>query len=176
MKISVFGVGESSVIFFLCYCKLIDGLIQFAVFFPFPFLFWGVLVERIQFQLIVTSKFLHGGMFVHLKLWFGFWISLCLNLRLFFRFSAHEDEDDSNLMRRTTIGNGFCLSLYVTCLIPFRDWASSFSLIINVSVLLGPPDYISDWTRELDSELSNQNANNPAFSRKYWRLLQCQNG
>jgi hypothetical protein len=35
---------------------------------------------------------------------------------------------------------------------------------------------VFDWTRELDSELSNQNANNQAFSRKHWRLLQCQNG
>ncbi|KAF5938765.1 hypothetical protein HYC85_023024 [Camellia sinensis] len=30
--------------------------------------------------------------------------------------------------------------------------------------------------QELDSDLSNQNANNQAFSRKQWRLLQCQNG
>ncbi|WCJ20624.1 ENHANCED DISEASE RESISTANCE 2 [Euphorbia peplus] len=63
------------------------------------------------------------------------------------QFSAQEDEDEtnSNLLRRTTIGNG-------------------------------PPESILDWTREFDSELSNQNANNQAFSRKHWRLLQCQNG
>ncbi|XP_037495823.1 protein ENHANCED DISEASE RESISTANCE 2 isoform X2 [Jatropha curcas] len=63
------------------------------------------------------------------------------------QFSAQEDEDDanSNLLRRTTIGNG-------------------------------PPESIFDWTREFDSELSSQNANNQAFSRKHWRLLQCQNG
>ncbi|KAK9274646.1 hypothetical protein L1049_021897 [Liquidambar formosana] len=63
------------------------------------------------------------------------------------QFSAQEDEDDDNpnLMRRTTIGNG-------------------------------PPESVFDWTRELDSELSNQNADNQAFSRKHWRLLQCQNG
>ncbi|XP_044466195.1 protein ENHANCED DISEASE RESISTANCE 2-like [Mangifera indica] len=40
----------------------------------------------------------------------------------------------------------------------------------------GPPDSVYDWTREVDSELSDQNANNQAFSRKHWRLLQCQNG
>ncbi|KAK6934896.1 Protein ENHANCED DISEASE RESISTANCE 2, C-terminal [Dillenia turbinata] len=64
------------------------------------------------------------------------------------QFGAHEDEDDethSNLLRRTTIGNG-------------------------------PPDSVLDWTREIDTELSTQNADNQAFSRKHWRLLQCQNG
>ncbi|XP_040986151.1 protein ENHANCED DISEASE RESISTANCE 2-like [Juglans microcarpa x Juglans regia] len=63
------------------------------------------------------------------------------------QFSAQEDEEDahSNLMRRTTIGNG-------------------------------PPESVFDWTRELDSELSNQNTSNQAFSRKHWRLLQSQNG
>ena len=40
----------------------------------------------------------------------------------------------------------------------------------------GLPDSVFDWTRELDSELSNHNTNNQAFSRKHWRLLQCQNG
>ncbi|CAN1174901.1 Protein ENHANCED DISEASE RESISTANCE 2 [Linum perenne] len=30
--------------------------------------------------------------------------------------------------------------------------------------------------KEIDSELTNQNASNQAFSRKHWRLLQCQNG
>ncbi|KAK6934897.1 Protein ENHANCED DISEASE RESISTANCE 2, C-terminal [Dillenia turbinata] len=64
------------------------------------------------------------------------------------QFGAHDDEDDethSNLLRRTTIGNG-------------------------------PPDSVLDWTREIDTELSTQNADNQAFSRKHWRLLQCQNG
>ncbi|XP_011018434.1 PREDICTED: protein ENHANCED DISEASE RESISTANCE 2-like [Populus euphratica] len=62
------------------------------------------------------------------------------------QFIAQEDEDDShtNLLRRTTIGNG-------------------------------PPASVFDWT-QLDSDLTNQNANNQAFSRKHWRLLQCQNG
>ncbi|MCI12495.1 hypothetical protein A2U01_0033600, partial [Trifolium medium] len=63
------------------------------------------------------------------------------------QFSAQEDDDEphSNLLRRTTIGNG----------------------------ALWPPESIFDWTREIDSELSNQNVNNQAFSRKHWRLLQC---
>lgn len=34
----------------------------------------------------------------------------------------------------------------------------------------GPPESVFDWTTEFDSE------NNQAFSRKHWRLLQCQNG
>ncbi|XP_057786604.1 protein ENHANCED DISEASE RESISTANCE 2-like isoform X1 [Salvia miltiorrhiza] len=64
------------------------------------------------------------------------------------QFSAAEDEDDSHrsLLRRTTIGNA------------------------------GPPESVYDWTKEFDSDLANQNSNNQAFSRKYWRLLQCQNG
>ncbi|XP_057518243.1 protein ENHANCED DISEASE RESISTANCE 2-like isoform X2 [Amaranthus tricolor] len=39
----------------------------------------------------------------------------------------------------------------------------------------GPPEAILDWTREIDSDLS-QHVNNQVFSRKHWRLLQCQNG
>ncbi|KAJ6415479.1 hypothetical protein OIU84_004303 [Salix udensis] len=63
------------------------------------------------------------------------------------QFSAQEDEEDNqpNLLRRTTMGNG-------------------------------PPASVFDWTQEFDSELTNQNANNQVFSRKHWRLLQCQNG
>uniref|UniRef100_A0A6N2K169 START domain-containing protein n=1 Tax=Salix viminalis TaxID=40686 RepID=A0A6N2K169_SALVM len=63
------------------------------------------------------------------------------------QFSAQEDEDDNqpNLLRRTTMGKG-------------------------------PPASVFDWTQEFDSELTNQNANNQVFSRKHWRLLQCQNG
>ncbi|XP_021768327.1 protein ENHANCED DISEASE RESISTANCE 2-like isoform X1 [Chenopodium quinoa] len=61
------------------------------------------------------------------------------------QLSAQEDEEDgSNLLRRTTIGNG-------------------------------PPEAILDWTREIDSDLS-QSTNTQVFSRKHWRLLQCQNG
>ncbi|KAK9699055.1 hypothetical protein RND81_08G149700 [Saponaria officinalis] len=39
----------------------------------------------------------------------------------------------------------------------------------------GPPEAVFDWTREIDSDLSQSN-NSQAFSRKHWRLLQCQNG
>ncbi|XP_047971876.1 protein ENHANCED DISEASE RESISTANCE 2-like isoform X1 [Salvia hispanica] len=63
------------------------------------------------------------------------------------QFSAAEDDDTNrSLLRRTTIGNA------------------------------GPPESVYDWTKEFDSDLANQNSNNQAFSRKYWRLLQCQNG
>ncbi|KAJ4951591.1 hypothetical protein NE237_028423 [Protea cynaroides] len=40
----------------------------------------------------------------------------------------------------------------------------------------GPPDSIYDWTQDFDSELSNQDNSNQVFSRKHWRLVQCQNG
>jgi hypothetical protein len=40
----------------------------------------------------------------------------------------------------------------------------------------GPPESVLDWTKEFDAELANQNSDNQAFSRKHWRLLQCQNG
>ncbi|KAJ0053460.1 hypothetical protein Pint_03561 [Pistacia integerrima] len=63
------------------------------------------------------------------------------------QFSAQEDEDDANP-----------------------------NLMRRTTIGNGLPDSIYDWTREVDSELSNQNANNQAFSRKHWRLLQCQNG
>lgn len=63
------------------------------------------------------------------------------------QFSAQEDEDDSHP-----------------------------NLLRRTTIGNGPPDSIFDWTRELDSELSNHNANNQAFSRKHWRLVQCQNG
>uniref|UniRef100_A0A5B6Z3M1 START domain-containing protein n=1 Tax=Davidia involucrata TaxID=16924 RepID=A0A5B6Z3M1_DAVIN len=63
------------------------------------------------------------------------------------QYSAPEDEDDSNP-----------------------------NLLRRTTIGNGPPESIFDWTRELDSDLSNQNTNNQAFSRKHWRLLQCQNG
>ncbi|GMJ00219.1 ENHANCED DISEASE RESISTANCE 2 [Hibiscus trionum] len=50
------------------------------------------------------------------------------------------------------------------------------SLLRRTTIGNGPPDSIFDWTQEFDSELSNHNANNQAFSRKNWRLLQSQNG
>lgn len=42
-------------------------------------------------------------------------------------------------------------------------------------ILAGIPESILDWTRD-DSDLSNQNSSNQVFSRKHWRLVQCQNG
>ncbi|XP_028759478.1 protein ENHANCED DISEASE RESISTANCE 2 isoform X2 [Neltuma alba] len=49
------------------------------------------------------------------------------------------------------------------------------NLLRRTTIGNGPPESVLDWTREVDSDLSNQN-NNQAFSRKHWRLLQCQNG
>ncbi|XP_059641226.1 protein ENHANCED DISEASE RESISTANCE 2 [Cornus florida] len=63
------------------------------------------------------------------------------------QFSAPEDEDDSHP-----------------------------NLLRRTTIGNGPPESVFDWTRELDADLSNQNINNQAFSRKHWRLLQCQNG
>ncbi|KAF7829157.1 protein ENHANCED DISEASE RESISTANCE 2-like isoform X1 [Senna tora] len=50
------------------------------------------------------------------------------------------------------------------------------NLLRRTTIGNGPPESVFDWTREVDSDLSNQNTNNQAFSRKHWRLLQCQNG
>ncbi|XP_042033117.1 protein ENHANCED DISEASE RESISTANCE 2-like isoform X2 [Salvia splendens] len=50
------------------------------------------------------------------------------------------------------------------------------SLLRRTTIGNGPPESVYDWTKEFDSDLANQNSNNQAFSRKYWRLLQCQNG
>ncbi|KAI3453873.1 hypothetical protein Pfo_010535 [Paulownia fortunei] len=63
------------------------------------------------------------------------------------QFSAAEDDDDSHP-----------------------------NLLRRTTIGNGPPESVFDWTKELDSDLPNQNSNNQAFSRKYWRLLQCQNG
>ncbi|KAK4252664.1 hypothetical protein QN277_014409 [Acacia crassicarpa] len=48
-------------------------------------------------------------------------------------------------------------------------------LLRRTTIGNGPPESVLDWTTEVDSDLSNQN-NNQVFSRKHWRLLQCQNG
>lgn len=48
-------------------------------------------------------------------------------------------------------------------------------LLRRTTIGNGPPETVFDWTREIDSDLS-QSTNNQAFSRKHWRLLQCQNG
>ncbi|KAK4742394.1 hypothetical protein SAY87_000395 [Trapa incisa] len=39
-----------------------------------------------------------------------------------------------------------------------------------------PPDSVLDWTRDFNADLTHQNNANLAFSKKHWRLLQCQNG
>lgn len=49
------------------------------------------------------------------------------------------------------------------------------SLMRRTTIGNGPPESILDWTQE-SSALASQNTNNQAFSRKHWRLLQCQNG
>lgn len=49
------------------------------------------------------------------------------------------------------------------------------SLMRKTTIGNGPPESILDWTQETPT-LSSQNTNNQAFSRKHWRLLQCQNG
>ncbi|KAL2525310.1 Protein ENHANCED DISEASE RESISTANCE 2 [Abeliophyllum distichum] len=56
------------------------------------------------------------------------------------------------------------------------EYGSQRSLSRRTTIGKGPPDSVFDWTKEIDSDLANQNSNNQAFSRKYWRLLQCQNG
>ncbi|GKU95885.1 hypothetical protein SLEP1_g9184 [Rubroshorea leprosula] len=53
---------------------------------------------------------------------------------------------------------------------------AQLNLSRRITIGNGPPDSMLDWTKEVDSELSNQSTNNQAFSRKHWRLLQCQNG
>ncbi|XP_075484268.1 protein ENHANCED DISEASE RESISTANCE 2-like [Primulina tabacum] len=63
------------------------------------------------------------------------------------QFSAAEDEDDSHS-----------------------------HIMRRTTIGNGPPESVFDWTKELDSDLANQSSSNQAFSRKYWRLLQCQNG
>ncbi|RDX94003.1 Protein ENHANCED DISEASE RESISTANCE 2 [Mucuna pruriens] len=63
------------------------------------------------------------------------------------QFSAQEDEDDPHP-----------------------------NLLRRTTIGNGPPESVFDWTREIDSDLSNQNINNQVFSRKHWRLLQCQDG
>ncbi|XP_010518854.1 PREDICTED: protein ENHANCED DISEASE RESISTANCE 2-like [Tarenaya hassleriana] len=50
------------------------------------------------------------------------------------------------------------------------------NLLRRTTIGNGPPEQILDWTKEFEAEFSNQNTNNQAFSRKHWRLLQCQNG
>ncbi|KAK4374253.1 hypothetical protein RND71_004930 [Anisodus tanguticus] len=56
------------------------------------------------------------------------------------------------------------------------EYDSHPNLMRRTTIGRGPPESVFDWTKELDSDLANQNGSNQAFSRKYWRLLQCQNG
>lgn len=64
------------------------------------------------------------------------------------QYSAAEDEDESE---------------------------SQPNLLRRTTIGNGPPESVFDWTKE-KTDLANQNTNNQAFSRKHWRLLQCQNG
>ncbi|CAA0820437.1 Protein ENHANCED DISEASE RESISTANCE 2 [Striga hermonthica] len=48
------------------------------------------------------------------------------------------------------------------------------SLLRRTTIGNGPPESVFDWTKS--SDLADENSDNQAFSRKYWRLLQCQNG
>ncbi|KAM7251184.1 hypothetical protein ACFE04_023067 [Oxalis oulophora] len=50
------------------------------------------------------------------------------------------------------------------------------NLLRRTTIGNGPPESVFDWTQEFNSEMTNQNAQIQAFSRKHWRLLQCQNG
>ncbi|KAL3016007.1 hypothetical protein AAZX31_06G189600 [Glycine max] len=74
----------------------------------------------------------------------------------------------------------FCSSLTPTTHSPWfsaqEDEDEPHPNLLRTTVGNGPPESVFDWTREIDSDLSNQNINNQAFSRKHWRLLQCQDG
>ncbi|CAN7109205.1 unnamed protein product [Brassica rapa subsp. narinosa] len=59
---------------------------------------------------------------------------------------------------------------------PEDEDGSRRSLMRRTTIGNGPPESVLDWTKEFDAELANQNSDNQAFSRKHWRLLQCQNG
>ncbi|PKI49959.1 hypothetical protein CRG98_029633 [Punica granatum] len=50
------------------------------------------------------------------------------------------------------------------------------NLLRRTTIGNGPPDSVLDWTRDFDVDLSHQSNANQAFSKKHWRLLQCQNG
>ncbi|XP_028754672.1 protein ENHANCED DISEASE RESISTANCE 2-like [Neltuma alba] len=56
------------------------------------------------------------------------------------------------------------------------DLVAHPDLLRRTTIGNGPPESVFDWTREIYSDLSDQNSNNQAFSRRHWRLLQCQNG
>ncbi|XP_042474999.1 protein ENHANCED DISEASE RESISTANCE 2-like [Macadamia integrifolia] len=57
-----------------------------------------------------------------------------------------------------------------------EDEENQPTLLRRTTIGNGPPDSILDWTQDFESELSNQDNSNQVFSRKHWRLVQCQNG
>lgn len=59
---------------------------------------------------------------------------------------------------------------------PEDEPESSRTLLRRTTIGNGPPEAVLDWTRELDSGLSNQSNGDHVSSRKHWRLIRCQNG
>ncbi|XP_039122572.1 protein ENHANCED DISEASE RESISTANCE 2-like isoform X2 [Dioscorea cayenensis subsp. rotundata] len=59
---------------------------------------------------------------------------------------------------------------------PEDEEESHHTLARRKTIGNGPPESLLDWTREVDSGLSNQNNSDQVFSRKHWRLVRCQNG
>ncbi|KAG9452876.1 hypothetical protein H6P81_005780 [Aristolochia fimbriata] len=57
-----------------------------------------------------------------------------------------------------------------------EDESNHPSLLRRTTIGNGPPESVLDWTREIDSGLSNDNNSDQVFSRKHWRLVRCQNG
>ncbi|KAK1274249.1 hypothetical protein QJS04_geneDACA012234 [Acorus gramineus] len=62
------------------------------------------------------------------------------------------------------------------CSGPEDEEESHPTLLRRTTIGKGPPESVLDWTREVDSGLSNQNNTDQVFSRKHWRLVRCQNG
>ncbi|KAG0452946.1 hypothetical protein HPP92_025340 [Vanilla planifolia] len=56
------------------------------------------------------------------------------------------------------------------------DDKSNRTLIRRMTIGNGPPESVLDWTQQGDSVLTNQSTSDQVFSRKYWRLVRCQNG
>nr|XP_029119671.1 protein ENHANCED DISEASE RESISTANCE 2 isoform X2 [Elaeis guineensis] len=59
---------------------------------------------------------------------------------------------------------------------PEEEEENQSALLRRTTIGNGLPESVLDWTRELDSRLSNQNNSDQIFSRKHWRLVRCQNG
>ncbi|XP_077244736.1 protein ENHANCED DISEASE RESISTANCE 2-like isoform X2 [Tasmannia lanceolata] len=62
------------------------------------------------------------------------------------------------------------------CSAPEDEEENHPTLLRRTTIGNGPPDSVLDWTRELDSGLSNQNKSDQVLSGKHWRLVRCQNG